>query len=466
MITLPILSELVSCSKEEKFSAYLLDFFREKLKKQEGFSSGEIKQLHTLSDTRKAGFNQQNLLRCAAEILLLQKILNRKKISSGSAELLGDISPFGNNTPSLKDLLCCRRGCMVNIPLHGNPPLAMRVYLLENPGKKRQPDMRNIFRTQDNRIWENFSVYVQFSDFSPHPFTGDSWRLGVTLGKSFLSESRGEVLYALARDWMITGTVKADDAIGGIRLGNKMQLDPGGQWKWLLPECNLKDLDESHKSHCTGVRNLKDAQHWIRGSGFQSGKTLNWSGKVDIFYVLLGGSWTSVFYSIFYFRPKKVILFITEKTRKIAQWICPVLEDNPWHIPEIQCEDVDSNDLAQMDNDFRRLQEKLTASGKKQNILFNITGGNRLMGLAAHMVATDYQIPMIYRDLDSPEGIFEYLEHLNQGQYLHSKQRVALPEIHKEDCAEWSCPNWKKLSGPPPKESLPDAKAIKEYIFS
>ena len=88
------------------------------------------------------------------------------------------------------------------------------------------------------------------------------------------------------------------------------------------------------------------------------------------------------------------------------------------------------------------------------------------MGLAAHMVATDYQIPMIYRDLDSPEGIFEYLEHLNQGQYLHSKQRVALPEIHKEDCAERNCPNWKKLSGPPPKESLPDAKAIKEYIFS
>ena len=91
------------------------------------------------------------------------------------------------------------------------------------------------------------------------------------------------------------------------------------------------------------------------------------------------------------------------------------------------------------------------------------------MGLAAHMVATDYQIPMVYRDVDSGEGIFEYLEHLSQGQYLHSKQRFIISGPEKATSGNRVHPNWKKLSRPLKKEeakNLIDAESIKAYIFS
>lgn len=189
-----------------------------------------------------------------------------------------------------------------------------------------------------------------------------------------------------------------------------------------------------------------------------------------MFYVLLGESWTPVFYSIFCFRPKYVYLFVTEKTRKTAQWIDTVLRDNPCYVPEfIQCKFIESNDLVQLDTFFRKLHEEMLQSGKNKSFLFNITGGNRLMGLAAHMVATDYQIPMVYRDVDSGEGIFEYLEHLSQGQYLHSKQRFIISGPEKATSGNRVLPNWKNLSRPLKKEeakNLIDAESIKAYIFS
>ena len=94
---------------------------------------------------------------------------------------------------------------------------------------------------------------------------------------------------------------------------------------------------------------------------------------------------------------------------------------------------MDSHDLPQ---GYSELNDKLRNVKKETTVICN-TGGNRLMGTAASLVARDLKIKVVYRDIDAPHDTLSVIEFF-EGQ-------INVSDIQINRCIIKSKINWDLL---------------------
>lgn len=103
------------------------------------------------------------------------------------------------------------------------------------------------------------------------------------------------------------------------------------------------------------------------------------------------------YWPIALFRPKKVILFVTEKMAK--KGVANQLKESIEHIGEISIEEIRVlNDCSL--NEMTELFFNTLARNKEEKMVFNLTGGTKLMAFAALRAASAAEIPGFYVNID------------------------------------------------------------------
>lgn len=94
-------------------------------------------------------------------------------------------------------------------------------------------------------------------------------------------------------------------------------------------------------------------------------------------------------------KPQKIVLVVSAKMKQRAEYLRAVLKGNGI---DVDCLDLaDEHDFAQTENALLELATTL----ENDEVFLNITGGTKLMSLAAQSVATASSWPMFYVDADT-----------------------------------------------------------------
>ena len=99
-------------------------------------------------------------------------------------------------------------------------------------------------------------------------------------------------------------------------------------------------------------------------------------------------------------KPQHVILLVTKVMQAQANYLVAVFKQS-----EISCEQIaidDEHDFAAMSEELLRIAAKTNSS----SIALNVTGGTKLMALAAHSVAQAADWPTFYVDVDTDEVVW------------------------------------------------------------
>lgn len=122
-------------------------------------------------------------------------------------------------------------------------------------------------------------------------------------------------------------------------------------------------------------------------------------------------------------KPEKVILLISQKMKRQAEHLSGVLKNNGINVEALQLTD---------EHDFRTTEEELLVlaeENESHKVFLNITGGTKLMSVAAQSVASASDWDMFYVDVDtdrvtwlSPRGLpyHALTEQLRLRHYLQS----------------------------------------------
>lgn len=99
-------------------------------------------------------------------------------------------------------------------------------------------------------------------------------------------------------------------------------------------------------------------------------------------------------------RPEKIVLVVTEKMQRQAAHLSAVLKENAIHAELLQLSN--EQDFHQIENELLELAARL----ESDNVTLNITGGTKLMSVAAQSVAQASGWHMFYVDADTDRAIW------------------------------------------------------------
>jgi len=125
----------------------------------------------------------------------------------------------------------------------------------------------------------------------------------------------------------------------------------------------------------------------------------------------------------FSMKPEKIILVISAKMRPQANYLAAVLRDNGIMVEQLNLSN--EHDFGQIENELLDIAATLDASG----VALNITGGTKLMSVAAQSVAAASDWRMFYVDVDTDQVSWlgrnqpppqALTEHLRLRHYLRS----------------------------------------------
>ena len=226
---------------------------------------------------------------------------------------------------------------------------------------------------------------------------GHSSGLASELAKKVAKAEGTSIINVLATQWIITGKVEKNQILS-IVLENKLELRLQNR-KWLIPRENLKNitLDQRNRLIIRTADSTVTAWNHITGKGSKQGKTRPWPEELAELHVLVGGNIKAQLASIFLTpKLKKVVLWHSEDKKHSEEPARQIREVCAKYRPELKIElnEIPAGDLIQAEE---KLREKLRAT--KEEILFNVTSGNRLMSYAVQTMASLYpHIKLIYRE--------------------------------------------------------------------
>jgi len=113
-----------------------------------------------------------------------------------------------------------------------------------------------------------------------------------------------------------------------------------------------------------------------------------------VLHILVGGAWQPVISVILLLNPRKTYLWCSKQTKEKGKIIRDVLMSENLNLDICM---MDSHDLSQAYDTF---YEKIRTDADKEVLVCN-TGGNRLMGTAALLAASQAHKKVVYRDVDS-----------------------------------------------------------------
>lgn len=327
--------------------------------------------------------------------------------------------PFGAGTPELKTLLQWP-GAAALYPTCGEQTVHLRhLYLFRCPGSGNWPDHKR-YLCFNAMVEQGILVYIT-DDFAPitHNQDGDSWQLAFAMARRAL-DGQPEAREKLATKYLLTGAVRSG-IVESVKIEGKTSLlDQYGYegLTFLVPEKNKTDLNDLPENRYHTVSNTDQAWRLISGSGFEKNE-IKLPDPVKELHILVGGSAKPVLAVILLLNPEKVCLWCSEATSQQADSILSVLRQSRLK-SKLGKKYLDSHDLQQAYSD---LDQALKSVDEKAGMVVGTTGGNRLMGFAALLIAQTYGIPAVYRDIDAGRDCLTGIQFRN-GQRLTSDLRI------------------------------------------
>ena len=316
------------------------------------------------------------------------------------------------------------RGAVALYPTCGEKTVRLRyLYLFRPSGNGSWSDHRSLLCSKE-RIGQDVLIYIT-EDFSPlkENQDGDSWQLAYRMAWRAL-DSSPEVRERLATKYLLTGAVVSGGTLEKVKIEGKTSLlKKYENITFLVPEKNRSDLNGLSKNRYHTVADTDQAWRFISGSGFEKNEILL-PDPVKELHILVGGSLQPVLVVILLLNPEKVFLWRSDATAQQAETIMSVLKQARSRFDELHFElgimSMDSHDLQQAYSDLDRT---LKSKADRSQLVISNTGGNRLMGFAALLIAQTYGIPAVYRDINAEKDCLTGIQFRNE-QRLTSDIRV------------------------------------------
>lgn len=244
-----------------------------------------------------------------------------------------------------------------------------------------------------------------------------SWTLAAELARRAMAASAAPSLrQQLAGGWMISGQVLADGTVAPVTVGNKVRIKTAR--RWMFPPENRREVLGFAASLNTVrfVSSVDSAWATLCNHGVTDGGERRWSDeKVAVLHSFTSAAWAPVVQALLLAAPVEFKLwhssdedsqakaFGLEKTLKPGAWT-----DAPPRMP--QPREISSSSLGTAERQIRAELERDLAAGRL--VLFNITQGNRLMGLAPYSLAQLHpNLWLIYKDRDAARHEFTVIRY-------------------------------------------------------
>ena len=164
----------------------------------------------------------------------------------------------------------------------------------------------------------------------------------------------------------------------------------------IYPDDCQNKIPDAIRKKCRGVKQVDQTWRFISGTGIEKPTTVFLPDKLQNLHILVGGTMRPVLSVILQLNPCKTILWCSETTRQKGKLIQEILQLIPEFHSDVEIKVLDSHDLKSC---YQKLRSNVHGSGDTD--LISITGGNRLMGIAAQLVAQETNIKLVYRDIDA-----------------------------------------------------------------
>ena len=334
----------------------------------------------------------QRIINAYAEALLWARALGDPV---NCPQELADFSPFGKETPPLKELWShpCAISQFPTIRRNGQATV-WRLYLFRKPTGIHWNDHRNRLTSADG-FPRDAGVFLMNRFLPPQAkIDGDSWQLAYQMAARLLEDPGSEYQEKLLQHLM-TGAVR-NEQIAAVEMRGKT--DSAGNFEsFLIPEANKDDVPDPENRKFHFVSSTDAAWRLVTGVGFKQ-KQIALPPEIDQLHILVGGSPQPVLSVILLLNPKKVFFWISRETEQVSRQIQEALSTHSGELPMIfESRLMDSHDL-------QAAYDNLDATIKRKNggvQIISCTGGNRLMGFAALLVAQARRVQVVYRDLNA-----------------------------------------------------------------
>ncbi len=132
------------------------------------------------------------------------------------------------------------------------------------------------------------------------------------------------------------------------------------------------------------------------------------------------------FLPVLHYRPDKVLLVYTDRTKNKYDYLKVALEKRGFTIYGLETDPYDIPSIVKVLDE--KLNEKLEDQSAllPQPLIVNLTGGTKTMSLAAYQVGEQYNASAIYMQSESGQSIVDHYTWQNH-QFKHQKQEI-LPE--------------------------------------
>jgi hypothetical protein len=330
-------------------------------------------------------------------------------------EWLASQRPFGDSGPALGELWDLPAAVAV-IPLDSPTSRAaevLQMWCVADLGQRLATDHRNALPALPERLSTEPDVrcFVVRSDtgMASRNVVGTSWMLGFELALRVLREGNPKVLRALAAEWIVTGDVRTG-LVRRVGLGQKLDLVTSRNW--LLPADNWNEVPQGYRprGRVGFAASLEAAWNVILGAGTQDAGSRPWPDKVAALHTFVSRAWGPVVGAALLSRAQRVVLWHTDNeeesagpARGIGKLLCELAGRQGVECPDAELRRVSSTSILAVEGEVQpRLQRDIRVN-QEGAVLFNITQGNRLMGLAAYNLARRHpgDLWLAYRDVDN-----------------------------------------------------------------
>lgn len=268
--------------------------------------------------------------------------------------------------------------------------------------RKGNPSLGLVWSFQGcQRTWRNEPPGI--------PVEGNSYQAAEALARMAAERDNGETRLRLASDYIITAELKGRELVD-VDFGNKpLALNASSKRIWIIAGGGTDKFRKAEaRFHVVENATLEtyetidEAFEKIAGDPIRTAKPQKWPRHLRAIHLLVGGSSKAGISSVFFSQAKEVYLWHSTSQKasiEPAERIRKVLRKRGWLKQDIHLRPLPSGDAATAE---QRLMRELP---EDEDVVFNVTSGNRMMMFAVASVAHKRKkMQMIYRDVDT-EGI-------------------------------------------------------------
>ena len=350
--------------------------------------------------TLPGSFSNHGRLYILAEEAML-RVACGKPVPEDILKHIDKIKPFGEDCPSAGELINYNSATAVFPLINENDETVetAHIWLFENVPTSSPPDQKHLLEGIHHfDIPDSIKIYISSSKENSS-IRGESWQLAFKMAELGLSDNDSKA--RIAKDWIFTGKVR-DNQIHAVVIDDKLKLQTDRSW--LIPKTSHYTNIENVKVKTAGT--LREASNWVKEVGIHQSKITTWPENVFELHSFVSKAITPVIASAVLSGAKRIVLWHScnfDESEKPAGYICTMLRAL---LPDCEVAEpklISSRDLYEAE---KTLEEHLEKSQTTNNVIFNITQGNRLMSLAPHYLARiNPRIWLVYRDRDSSENL-------------------------------------------------------------